>query len=200
MARSDLVKLARSCLIRLGSSRATMRPCLVLVINWQLIWTNKCLCWDTQVISPCTGTLGGDVALVHERKYLFKSDFLNVGWIDVSRAVCRSNLMWWAEMRSFCVSRSFCTADRLVLGGGPFVVEGLVFRQNSRSSVLVFFFELRTVRGLSADRPHYKYFVLRIVRCPGADRPQYKFQQMCRVSKTSFWLSFMYRGSSDLEG
>jgi hypothetical protein len=29
-----------------------VRPCLVLVIDWQLIWTNKCLCWDTQVISP----------------------------------------------------------------------------------------------------------------------------------------------------
>ena len=27
-------------------------PCLVLVIEWQLRWTNKCLCWDTQVISP----------------------------------------------------------------------------------------------------------------------------------------------------
>jgi hypothetical protein len=84
--------------------------------------------------------------------------------------------------------------------------------------VLVLFFELRTVRGLSADRPQYKYFVLRTVqgpgadrpqykdfvlrtvRGPGADRPQYKFQQMRRVSKTLFWLSFMYRGPSDLEG
>jgi len=27
-------------------------PCLVLVIEWQLRWTNKCLCWDTQEISP----------------------------------------------------------------------------------------------------------------------------------------------------
>ena len=116
------------------------------------------------------------------------------------RTVRRSNLRWWAETRSFCVSWSFCTADRLVPGGGPSVVEGLVFGQNSSSSVLVLFFELRTVRGLSADRSHYKYFVLRTVRGPGVDRPQYKFQQMCRVSKTSFWLSFMYRGPSDLEG
>ena len=101
---------------------------------------------------------------------------------------------------------------------GPSVVEGLMFGQNSSSSVLVLFFELRTVRGLSADRPQYKYFVLRTVqgpgadrpqykdfvlrtvRGPGADRPQYKFQQMRRVSKTLFWLSFMYRGPSDLEG
>jgi hypothetical protein len=71
--------------------------------------------------------------------------------------------------------------------------------RTQESSVLVFFFELRTVRGLSADRPEYKYFVLRTVRGPGVDRSQYKFQQMCRVSNTSFWLSFMYRGSSDLE-
>ena len=27
-------------------------PSLVLVIEWQLRWTNKCLCWDTQEISP----------------------------------------------------------------------------------------------------------------------------------------------------
>ena len=27
-------------------------PCLVLVIEWQLRWTNKYLCWDTQEISP----------------------------------------------------------------------------------------------------------------------------------------------------
>ena len=27
-------------------------PCLVLVIEWQFRWTNKYLCWDTQVISP----------------------------------------------------------------------------------------------------------------------------------------------------
>jgi hypothetical protein len=56
-------------------------------------------------------------------------------------------------------------------GGGPSVVEGLVFGQNSSSSVLVLFFELRIVRGLSADRPQYKYFVLRTVQGPGADRP-----------------------------
>jgi hypothetical protein len=116
------------------------------------------------------------------------------------QTVRRSNLRWCAKTRSFYVSWSFCTADRLVPGGGPSVVEGLVFGQNSSSSVLVLFFELRTVRGLSADRPQYKYFVLRTIRGPGADRPQYKFQQMCRVSKTSFWLSFMYRGPSDLEG
>ena len=34
----------------------------------------------------------------------------------------------------------------------------------------------------------------------GRYSPQYKFQQMRRVSKTLFWLSFMYRGPSDLEG
>jgi hypothetical protein len=77
--------------------------------------------------------------------------------------VRRSNLRWWAETWSFCVSWSFCTADRLVPGGRSSVVEGLVFGQNSSSSVLVLFFELRTIRGLSADRPQYKYFVLRTV-------------------------------------
>jgi hypothetical protein len=146
-------------------------------------------------------------ALVHERKTYSKA--ISWMWAELRyrgpsgpawRTVRRSNFRWWAETRSLCVSRSFCTADRLVPGGGPSVVEGLVFGRNSRSSVLVFFFELRTVRGLSVDRPQYKYFVLQTVRGPGVDRPRYKFQQMCRVSKTSFWLSFMYRGPSDLEG
>ena len=31
-------------------------PCLVLVIEWQLRWTNKYLCWDTHVISPHKNT------------------------------------------------------------------------------------------------------------------------------------------------
>jgi hypothetical protein len=53
--------------------------------------------------------------------------------------VCRSNLRWWAETCSFRVSRSFYTADHLVSGGGPSVVEGLVFGQNSGCSVLVSF-------------------------------------------------------------
>jgi hypothetical protein len=65
----------------------------------------------------------------------------------------------------------FGTTDHLVLGGGPSTVKGLVFGQNLGSSVLAFIFELRTVQGLSADRPQYKYFVLRTVQGPGADHP-----------------------------
>jgi hypothetical protein len=76
------------------------------------------------------------------------------------RTVRRSNLRWWAETRSFCVSRSFCTTDRLVPGGGPSAVEGLVFGQNLGSFFSVFIFELWTVQCLSADRSRYKYFVL----------------------------------------
>jgi hypothetical protein len=58
----------------------------------------------------------------------------------------------------------FFTADRLAPGGGLSAAEGLMFGQNSGGSVLVFIFEPRTVRGLSADHPQYKYFVLRTVR------------------------------------
>jgi hypothetical protein len=146
-------------------------------------------------------------ALVRERKTYSKA--ISWMWAELSyrgssgpawRTVHRSNLRWWAETWSFCVLRSFCNVDRLVPGGGPSVVEGLVFGQNSRSYVLVFLFELRTVRGLSADHPQYKYFVLWTIWGLGADHLQYKYQQMCRVSKTLFWLSFMYRGPSDLEG
>jgi hypothetical protein len=80
------------------------------------------------------------------------------------RIVRRSNLRWWAETQSFYVLWSFCTADRLVQGGGPSAVEGMVFGQNSWSSILVFIFELWIVRGLSADRPQYKYFVVQTIR------------------------------------
>jgi hypothetical protein len=103
------------------------------------------------------------------------------------------------ETWSFFVSRRFCTADRQVPYSGPSAVEGLVFGQYSGSSVLLFIFELRIVWGLSADCPQYKYFVVRTIRGPGADRSQYKFQQICRVSKTSVWLSFMYRRISNHE-
>jgi hypothetical protein len=54
------------------------------------------------------------------------------------------------ETWSFYVLRIFCIANRLVLDGGPSIVEGLVFGQNSGSFVLVFIFELRIVWGPSA--------------------------------------------------
>jgi hypothetical protein len=119
----------------------------------------------------CCICMRANNALVRERKTYSKA--ICWMWAELRyrgpsgpawRTVRRSNLRWWTEMRSFCLSRSFCTTDRLVPGGGPSIVEGLVFGQNSRSPVLVLFFELRTVRGLSADRPQYKYFVLRTVR------------------------------------
>jgi hypothetical protein len=96
--------------------------------------------------------------------------------------------------------RRFCIVDRLVPRGGPFVVEGLVFGQNSGSSILVFIFELQTIQGPRADRPQYKYFVLRTILGLGAYPLHYKVQQMCKISKTLVWLGFMYHGPSGLKG
>jgi hypothetical protein len=144
-------------------------------------------------------------ALVRKRKTYSKV----ISWIwaelmyrgpsgPAQRTVHRSNLRWWIETRSFYVSWSFYTTDRLVASGGPSVVEGLLFGQNSRSSVLVFFFELRTVRGLSVDRLGSRcgpfavqisanvqsqqnfvlaqFYVSQTVRPWGADRPRVIFE------------------------
>jgi hypothetical protein len=102
--------------------------------------------------------------LVRERKTYSKA--ISWMWAELRyrgpsgpawRTVRRSNLRWWAETQCFCVTWSFCTADRLVPDCGPSVVEGLMFGQNSRSSVLVFFFELRTCWGPSASKGPQKH-------------------------------------------
>ena len=54
-------------------------PCLVLVIEWQLRWTNKCLCWDTQVISP--------------HKDTSMSNICHGG--EMTKSWCYAHIVWW---------------------------------------------------------------------------------------------------------
>ena len=45
----------------IGDTAPLKGPCLVLVIEWQLRWTNKCLCRDTQEINPHKDTSMSDM-------------------------------------------------------------------------------------------------------------------------------------------
>ena len=54
-------------------------PCLVLVIEWQLRWTSKRLCLDTQVISP--------------HKDISMSNMCHEG--EMTKCWCYSHIVWW---------------------------------------------------------------------------------------------------------
>ena len=54
-------------------------PCLVLVIEWQLRQTNKCLCWDTQVIIP--------------HKDTSMSNMCHGG--EMAKGWCYAHIVWW---------------------------------------------------------------------------------------------------------